>query len=144
VPIECVVAAACLLPPTSWWPSDLTVPPPPPSNFGPPRLTIAPAQLIYSDPKDYAPHGYDAAHVYPRDRYLSARRFRPLRSVLTEIYRCHTCPCHEILRVDTTPGQARGGRAARHDLHRLGRPPDPRMGLHLVQVDINSDMSSSD
>eukprot|EP01047_Picozoa_sp_COSAG01_P016029 COSAG01_NODE_811_length_13417_cov_6.641012_1_plen_611_part_00 len=28
-----------------------------------------------------------------------------LQSILTEIYRCHTCSCHEILRVET-PGQA--------------------------------------
>jgi hypothetical protein len=38
-----------------------------------------------------------------------ARRFQPLRSILTEIYLCRTCSCHEILRVET-PGQ--GGRAS--------------------------------
>eukprot|EP01047_Picozoa_sp_COSAG01_P071614 COSAG01_NODE_11164_length_1991_cov_21.080338_1_plen_101_part_00 len=27
-----------------------------------------------------------------------ARRFHPLRSILTEIYLCHTSSCHEILR----------------------------------------------
>ena len=35
---------------------------------------------------------------------LSARRFHSLRSVLTEIYLCHTCSCHEILKMET-PGQ---------------------------------------
>jgi hypothetical protein len=36
-----------------------------------------------------------------------ARRFHPWLFILTEIYLCHTCSCHEILRVET-PGQARG------------------------------------
>jgi hypothetical protein len=44
----------------------------------------------------------------------SARRFHPLRSILTEIYLCHTCSCHEILRMET-PGQA-------------GQPPRLRVG----------------
>jgi hypothetical protein len=34
-----------------------------------------------------------------------ARRFHPLRAILTEIHLCHTCSRHEILRMDT-PGQA--------------------------------------
>jgi hypothetical protein len=33
-----------------------------------------------------------------------ARRFHPLQSILTEIYLCHTCSYHEILRMET-PGQ---------------------------------------
>jgi hypothetical protein len=37
--------------------------------------------------------------------WTHARRFHPLRSILTEIYRCHTCSCHEVLRMET-PGQA--------------------------------------
>jgi hypothetical protein len=50
------------------------------------------------------------------DAFQSAGRFHPLRSVLTEIYLCHTCSCHERLRMET-PGQ-------------VGRPPvgDERRG----------------
>jgi hypothetical protein len=33
------------------------------------------------------------------------RRFHPLRSILAEIYLCHTSSCHEILRTET-PGRA--------------------------------------
>eukprot|EP01047_Picozoa_sp_COSAG01_P037810 COSAG01_NODE_3028_length_6703_cov_2.824955_8_plen_179_part_00 len=37
-------------------------------------------------------------------------RVHPWRSVLTEIYLCHTCSCHEItLTMKITPGQAPGG-----------------------------------
>jgi hypothetical protein len=42
-----------------------------------------------------------------------ARRFHPWRSTLTEIYLCHTCSCHEILRTET-PGQVLS-RAAMRD-----------------------------
>jgi hypothetical protein len=40
-----------------------------------------------------------------RGRRAYARRFHSLLSILTEIYLCHTCFCHEILRMET-PGQA--------------------------------------
>jgi hypothetical protein len=33
-----------------------------------------------------------------------ARPFHPWLSILTDIYLCHTCSCHEILRMET-PGQ---------------------------------------
>jgi hypothetical protein len=36
-----------------------------------------------------------------------ARRFHSLLSILAEIYLCHTCHCHEILRMET-PGQVEG------------------------------------
>jgi hypothetical protein len=49
---------------------------------------------------------------------LCARRFQPLRSILTEIYICHTCSCHEILRADT-PGQAAARSGAEPWLARL-------------------------
>jgi hypothetical protein len=35
-----------------------------------------------------------------------ARRFHSLLSILTDIYLCHTCSCHEILRMET-PGSLR-------------------------------------
>jgi hypothetical protein len=35
---------------------------------------------------------------------LYARRSQSVLSISTEIYLCHTCPCHEMLRMDT-PGQ---------------------------------------
>jgi hypothetical protein len=45
-------------------------------------------------------------------RSLYARRFHPWLSILTEIYLCHTCSCHDILRMDT-PGQGGGQRRVR-------------------------------
>jgi hypothetical protein len=39
-------------------------------------------------------------------RLAYAGRFHPWRSILTEIYLCHACSCHEILRMET-PGQGR-------------------------------------
>jgi hypothetical protein len=51
-----------------------------------------------------------------------ARRFHPLLSILTEIYLCHTCSCHEILRMET-PGQdlwLNGGRRDHRAEARLG------------------------
>jgi hypothetical protein len=46
-----------------------------------------------------------------------ARRFQPLRSILTEIYLCRTCSCHEILRVETPLD-----RAAARAIQALGEP----------------------
>jgi hypothetical protein len=37
-----------------------------------------------------------------------ARRSHPLLPIVTEIYLCHACSCHEILRMET-PGQVHQG-----------------------------------
>jgi hypothetical protein len=44
-------------------------------------------------------------------RFVCARRFQPLRSILTEILPMSHCSCHEISRAET-PGQAATSRAA--------------------------------
>jgi hypothetical protein len=45
-----------------------------------------------------------AGQVSVAPEEASARHFHPLPSNLAEIYLCHTCSCHEILRTET-PGQ---------------------------------------
>jgi hypothetical protein len=42
--------------------------------------------------------------------------------ILTEIYLCHTCSCHEILRMET-PGQARSPSASTHSRASMGGAP---------------------
>jgi hypothetical protein len=48
-----------------------------------------------------APPPTSCSARWPPPSWRCARRFQPLRSILTEIYLCHACSYHEISRVET-------------------------------------------